>query len=68
MALWVGEQEPMARAATSFHGQLGRQGISHRFEIAKQLPHTYPYLEYQKNVGYLMTFRRKAEGVTPVSR
>ncbi len=68
MAVWVGELDPMAGAATAFHEQLGRQGISHRFEIAKQLPHTYPYLEYQKNVGYLMTFRRKAEGVTPVSR
>jgi|GEM_PF-5989799 len=59
MALWIGELDQMADKARSVHELLMKKGIEHRFEIVPQLPHTYPYDEFQKNVGYLMGFARK---------
>ena len=59
MALWIGELDPMLEGARSMHQILLDKHIEHRFEVIPQLPHTYPYDEYQKNVGYLMQFTRK---------
>ncbi|MBI5723936.1 MAG: dienelactone hydrolase family protein [Planctomycetes bacterium] len=59
IAVWIGELDSMVKDAKAFHEMLDKKGIAHRFEIVPRLPHTYPYLEYQKSVGYLMQFTRK---------
>ena len=59
MAVWIGELDGMVDGARSMHQRLLQKHIEHRFEIAPQLPHTYPYDEFQKNVGYLMQFTRR---------
>lgn len=59
LALWIGELDPMLEGAHEMDRYLSSQGFEHRLVTVPNLPHTYPYLEYQNNVGYLMQFKRK---------
>lgn len=59
LALWIGELDGMVESARTMDKLLTSRGIDHRLITIPLLPHTYPYLEYQNNVGYLMQFTRK---------
>jgi len=59
IAIWAGELDPMSDGARAFDKLLTDKQIAHRFEILPRTPHTYPYDEFQKNVGYLMQFTRQ---------
>jgi len=57
--LWIGELDGMYKNALKFDALLTSRGIDHKLVTAPNTPHTYPYLQYQQNVGYLMQFKRK---------
>lgn len=59
VAVWIGELDGMADDARAFDALLTKKNIEHRFGVLPKTPHTYPYDEFQKNVGYLMQFARK---------
>jgi predicted esterase len=58
LAVWIGELDRMVDGARALHERLNAAKIDHRFETIPRLPHTYPYTEFQKNIGYLMQFTR----------
>jgi predicted esterase len=56
--IWIGELDGMVVGAKAFAELCEKKGLNAKLEIAPRLPHTYPYDEFQKNIGYLMQFRR----------
>ncbi len=58
--LWVGSKDNrMFNGVKEFYPKLKKMKYNAELEIAKDLPHTYPYKNFQKNIGYLLQFTKK---------
>lgn len=56
---WVGEMDQrMLDGAIPFQKRMEILGVNSQLEVTPDLPHTYPYENFQTNLGKLMPFRR----------
>lgn len=55
---WIGELDRMLDGAKAFQTKAEARGLHSDLVVAPKLPHTYPYLAFQDNIGYLMQFTR----------
>ncbi len=56
---WVGAlDQRMLDGALPFQQRMENKGVNSQLEVTPRLPHTYPYENFQKNIGKLMHFSR----------
>lgn len=56
--VWIGELDGMLDGAREFNRLLVSRDFAQKFEVAKDVPHTYPYAWYKANMAWLMQFTR----------
>ncbi len=56
---WIGSHDRMLDAAKKFHQFMQEHGHKMDLIIAPNLPHTFPYKNFQENAGWMMQHRRK---------
>ncbi len=58
--IWVGELDKrMLDSAHAFHALLNEKKIRNKLTVLENVPHTYPYDQFQACVGWLMRYTRE---------
>lgn len=59
VVIWIGALDGMVEGAKEMAARLRGKGFNVEERVIDNLPHTYPYDQYQESVGWLMQYRRQ---------